>query len=265
MNTVSNHGLLKGKKGLIMGVANSMSIAWAISTLAHQEGAELAFTFPNEAMGKRVKSLAGELDINRIYECNVANPESITQLFRDIGNDFGKLDFIVHSIAFSDKNELKGRYVDTSLANFTNTMNISCFSLLSIVKEAESLLSDNASILTMSYFGAEKVIPNYNVMGVAKSALETSVKYLSYDLGSKNIRVNALSAGPIKTLASSAIGDFRSMLDVHKATSPLKRNTSLEDVAKSSIYLLSDLSSGITGEIHHVDCGYNVMGMSVSS
>ncbi|NDB82685.1 MAG: enoyl-ACP reductase [Alphaproteobacteria bacterium] len=258
-----SRGLLEGKRGLIMGVANSMSIAWSIAELAHKEGADLAFTFPNEAMKKRVTTLAEQLGIDKTFHCDVSNQKSITSLFENIASNFGRLDFILHSIAFSDKAELKGRFIDTSLDNFTNSMNISCFSLVNIAKEAEFLLNENASLLTLSYLGSQKVIPSYNVMGVAKAALEASVRYLAYDLGSKNIRVNSISAGPIKTLASSAIGDFKSMLDLHKSTSPLQRNTTLEDVAKSGVYFLSDLSSGVTGETHYVDCGYNVMGMSI--
>ncbi|MDX1916958.1 MAG: enoyl-ACP reductase [Rickettsiaceae bacterium] len=263
MSIEVSNSLLGGKKGLIMGVANSMSIAWAISLMAHNQGAELAFTFPHEAMEKRVRTLAEELGIEKVFHCDVSSTASVKSLFENVGADFGNLDFLLHSIAFSDKSELRGKFLDTSLANFTNSMHVSCFSLINIAKEAENILNDNASILTLSYLGAQKVIPNYNVMGVAKAALEASVRYLAYDLGPRNIRVNSLSAGPIKTLASSAIGDFKSMLDLHKTTSPLRRNTTLEDVAKSGIYFLSDLSSGVTGETHYVDCGYNIMGMGI--
>ncbi|MDX1924680.1 MAG: enoyl-ACP reductase [Rickettsiaceae bacterium] len=263
MTSSNDTKLLAGKRGLIMGVANNMSIAWSIASKAHNAGAELTFTYPNEAMEKRVRPLAAELGLEHVYHCNVAEEESITSLFEHIKKDMGGLDFIVHSVAFSDKSELKGRYLETSLANFTNTLHISCYSLVSITRAAESILNDNASILTLSYFGAEKVVPNYNVMGIAKAALEASVKYLAFDVGPKNIRVNAISAGPIRTLAASAIGDFKSMMELHRSTSPLKRNTTLEDVAGAGLYFLSDLSSGVTGEIHHVDAGYNIMGMSI--
>lgn len=256
--------LLEGKKGLIVGVANNLSLAWSIAELASKHGAELAFTYLNEALEKRVRPLAAEVNSNNIYHCDASNEESIIDLFANVKKDMGKIDFIIHAVAYSDKNELKGRYVDTSLANFQHTMHVSCYSLVSLAKHGEPLLNEGGSILTLSYFGAEKVVPNYNVMGVAKAALEASVRYLANDLGPKNIRVNAISAGPIRTLAASGIGDFRAMLNNHQQTSPLKRNTTQGDVAGAGVYFLSNLSSGVTGEVHHVDCGYNTMGMSVS-
>ena len=256
--------LLKGKRGLITGVANNLSIAYAIAKTATENGAQIALTYQGEVLEKRIRPIAAELNCNNVYMCDVTNENSIKDLFLNLGKDFGKLDFIVHAIAFSDKDELIGRYIDTSLPNFLNTMNISCFSLTSMCKHSESILNDGASIIALTYFGAQKVIPNYNVMGVAKAALECSVKYLASDMGEKNIRVNAISAGPIKTLASSGIGGIRDMLRIHQSTSPLKRNVMQSDVANSSLYFLSDLSGAVTGEIHYVDSGYNIMGMSKS-
>ncbi len=262
MKNFDNNLLLDGKKGVVIGIANNLSLAWHISEFASKHGAEMCFTYLNEALEKRVRPLAEEISAKYVYQCDVSQEETIEALFENIEKDMGKIDFVIHSVAFSDKSELKGRFVDTSLANFLNTMQISCYSLVSIAKNAEKIMNEGSSILAMTYFGAEKVIQNYNVMGVAKAALETSVKYLANDLGKKNIRVNALSAGPIKTLASSGIGDFKSMLTTHKATSPLRRNTTYADVAGAGVYLLSNLSSGVTGEVHHVDCGYNIMGMT---
>lgn len=261
MENMNFSELLKNKKGLIVGVANNLSIAWHIAEHAKSAGAEIALTYLNDSFEKRVRPLAEKLNTN-LYECDATNQNSVSSMAKKIEQDLGGLDFIVHSVAFSDKNELRGRYLDTSKDNFLNTMDISCFSLIELIKGLEHLLNPKASILTMTYYGAEKVIPNYNVMGIAKSALEASVKYLAKDLGEKDIRINAISAGPIKTLAASGIGDFKSVLDLHSSTAPLKRNTTQQDVAKSSIYLLSDLSSGVTGEIHHVDCGYNIMGLN---
>jgi enoyl-[acyl-carrier protein] reductase I len=255
-------GLLKGKKGIITGIANNKSISWAIAQLVKQHGADIAFTYQGEILETRVIPLAAEVGCDFVQQCDVTDMESIRKLFEVTKEKWGKLDFIVHSIGFSDKNELRGRYIDTSPDNFLNTMNISCYSLTALAKEAEGLMSDGGSILTLTYHGAAKVIPNYNVMGLAKAALETSVKYLANDLGADNIRINAISAGPIKTLAASGIGDFKMMLKTHEATAPLKRNTSYQDIAGSALYLLSNLSSGVTGEIHYVDGGYNVMGMS---
>ena len=255
--------LLKGKRGLIMGVANHMSIAWGIAKEAASQGADLAFSYQGEILQKRIFPLAEEIGSKIVLECDVSKEESIKNLFEKIEKEWGGLDFIVHAIAFSDKEELKGRYLDTSYDNFLNTMNISCFSLVSISKYAEKLMPNGGNILALTYYGAEKVMPNYNVMGVAKAALEASVRYIAYDLGSKNIRVNAISAGPIKTLAASGISDFRSMLKLHESSCPLRRNTSQEDVGRSAVYLLSNLSSGVTGEIHYVDCGYNIMGFCI--
>lgn len=253
--------LLKGKKGLIMGVANDKSIAWGIAKIAHQSGAELAYSYQGDILKKRVTPLAEETNSSLIIECDVTQEESIQKVFETIKEKWGKLDFIVHSIAFSDKNELKGQYIDVSRENFLNTMNISCYSFSAITKHAVPLMKDGGSIITMSYYGAQKVIPHYNVMGVAKSALETSVQYLAADLGPQNIRVNAISAGPIKTLAASGIGDFRYILKWNEDNSPLRRTVTTEEVGKSALYLLSSLSSGVTGQTIYVDSGYNVIGM----
>jgi len=257
--------ILAGKRGIVTGVANKMSISWAIAKMFSQQGAEIALTYQGDILKKRVFPLAEEINCTNIYECDVTNPDSMDALFTDIEKKWGKVDFIIHGIAFADKNELRGRYIDTSLENFQNSMNISCYSLTSLAQRAEKLMTDGGSIITLSYYGAEKVIPNYNVMALAKSALETSVKYLAADLGEKNIRVNAISAGPIKTLAASGIGDFKAMLDAHAATSPLKRNTTQEDVAGAALYLASNLANGVSGEIHYVDAGYNVMGMNITA
>ncbi|MFY9590120.1 enoyl-ACP reductase FabI [Rickettsia endosymbiont of Halotydeus destructor] len=253
-------GLLAGKKGLITGIANNMSISWAIAQLAKKHGARLGFTYQSEVLEKRIMPLAEEVDCDFVAMCDVTDENSVTKLFETIKEKWGTFDFLVHGMAFSDRNELKGRYIDTSLANFLNSMNISCYSLTTLAKHAEPLMNKDGSIITLTYYGAEKVIPNYNVMGVAKAALESSVRYLASDMGVNNIRVNAVSAGPIKTLSGSVIGDFNSMLTSHATTSPLRRNTSGQDVAGAAVYLLSDLSSGVTGEIHYVDCGYNIMG-----
>ena len=264
MNDFFGSKLLEGKKGLVVGVANEMSLAWSISKAAAESGAEVALTYLNDALEKRVRPLAAEINSNYIYHCDVADENSLSSLRDSIEKDMGKIDFIIHSVAFSDKNELKGRYLDTSLSNFTNSLHISCYSLVSLIKHMEPVLNEGSSIITMTYFGAEKVISNYNVMGVAKAALEASVRYLAHDLGDRNIRINAISAGPVRTLAASGIGDFKSMLNLHQATSPLKRNTTQDDVAGAGIYLLSNLSKGVTGEVHHVDCGYNIMGMTIN-
>ena len=258
-----NAELLAGKKGLIMGVANKMSLGWAIAEEAHKHGAELAFTYQGEVMEKRVKPLAEEIGSEIILPCDVTDEASMDEVFATLKQKWGKFDFIVHAIAFSDREELRGRYIDTSAGNFQNTMNISCYSLTAIAQKAEPLLNKDASIITLTYYGSDKVMPCYNVMGVAKAALEASVRYLAADMGANGIRVNALSAGPVKTLASSGIGDFRKMLKIHETTAPLKRNTSLQDVARAGVYLLSDLSSGVTGEVHYVDSGYNITGMSL--
>ena len=255
------NGLLAGKRGLILGVANNRSIAWGISKSCHREGAELAFTYQGDALKKRVEPLSNELNATLAGHCDVTDPVSLDAVFETVAETWGSLDFLVHAIAFSDKDELTGRYVDTSLENFNRTLAISCYSLTSIAQRAEKLMSNGGSILTLTYYGAEKVMPHYNVMGVAKAALETSVRYLAEDLGKSGIRVNALSAGPIKTLAASGIGDFRYILKWNELNSPLRRNVTIDDVGDSGLYLLSDLSRGVTGEIHHVDAGYNVVGM----
>lgn len=256
-----HNDLLKGKRGLIMGVANDRSIAWGIAAKAHEAGAELAFTFQGDALEKRVRPLAASVNSELVMSCDVTNDDDIDRLFSEIEQKWGKLDFIVHAIAYSDKAELKGDYYNTTRDNFSRTMDISVYSLTAITQRAQSVLNDGGSILTLTYYGAERVMPHYNVMGVAKAALEASVRYLAADLGERNIRVNSLSAGPVKTLAASGIGDFRYILKWNAYNSPLKRNVSLDDIGGSGVYLLSDLSSGVTGETHHVDCGYHVVGM----
>lgn len=256
-----SNGILQGKRGLIMGVANDKSIAWGIAKACHEQGAELAFTFQGDALGKRVKPLAESIDADTVLECDVTNAESIDAVFAALEGKWGKLDFLVHAIGFSDKNELRGRYVDTSPENFALTMNISVYSFTAVAQRAEKLMTDGGSLLTLTYYGAEKVMPHYNVMGIAKSALETSVQYMAEDLGKKNIRVNAISAGPIKTLAASGIGDFRYIMKWNELNSPLRRNVTQTEVGNSAVYLLSDMSSGVTGENLHVDAGYHVVGM----
>ena len=253
--------LMEGKRGLIMGVANDRSIAWGIAKAAHQHGAELAFTYQGEALKKRVMPLAESVGSDTVLPCDVIDTNSMDVVFADIEQRWGKLDFLVHAIAYSDKEELKGGYIDTSLENFSQTMNISCYSFTSICQRARKLMTDGGSLLTLTYFGAERVMPHYNVMGVAKAALETSVRYLAEDLGKENIRVNSMSAGPMKTLAASGIGDFRYILKWNEYNSPLRRNVDMDDIGGAGLYLLSDLSSGVTGETHHVDCGYNIVGM----
>ena len=253
--------ILKGKKGLIMGVANEKSIAWSIAQNASAQGAELAFSYQGEVLKKRVTPLAASLGSDILLECDVTNQESIDKLFADLEEKWGKLDFVVHAIAYSDKNELKGRYVDTSLDNFLNTMHISCYSFTAIAKKATKMMNEGGSLLTLSYYGAEKVMPHYNVMGVAKAALEASVRYLAADLGKDNIRINAISAGPMKTLAAAGIGDFRYMLKWNEYNSPLRRNVTMADVGRSGMYFCSDLSSGVTGEVLYVDCGFHAIGM----
>ncbi|MEL6679112.1 MAG: enoyl-ACP reductase FabI [Pseudomonadota bacterium] len=254
-------GLMAGKRGLIMGVANDKSIAWGIAQACHAAGAEIAYTYQGEALGKRVKPLAEQTGSDIVLECDVTEEASMDAVFDALKERWGKLDFVVHAIGFSDKNELRGRYVDTSRANFAMSMDISIYSFTAVVQRAEKLMTDGGSCLTLTYYGAEKVMPHYNVMGVAKAGLEASVKYMAMDLGPKNIRVNALSAGPIKTLAASGIGDFRYILKWNELNSPLRRNVTTTDVGKAGMYLLSDLSSGVTGENHHVDAGYHVVGM----
>ena len=254
-------GIMAGKRGLIMGVANQKSIAWGIAQACADQGAEMAFTFQGEALEKRVRPLAASVGADIILPCDVTDAASIDAVFAELEAKWGKLDFLLHAIAYADKNELTGRYVDTSAENFAMSMNISCYSFTAIAQRAEKLMTDGGSMVTLTYYGAEKVMPHYNVMGVAKAALETSVRYMAMDLGPKNIRVNAISAGPIKTLAASGIGDFRYILKWNELNSPLRRNVTQEDVGKSGMYLLSDLASGVTGECHHVDSGYHVVGM----
>ncbi len=254
-------GLMAGKRGLIMGLANDKSLAWGIAKQLHAQGAELAFSYQGDALAKRVKPLAEQVGSDFLIDCDVTDMDKLDAAFAQIEQRWGSLDFVVHAIGFSDKNELRGLYVDTSLDNFLLTMNVSAYSFVAVTKRARAMMPNGGSILTLSYYGAEKVIPHYNVMGVAKAALETSVKYLAMDLGPENIRVNAISAGPIKTLAASGIGDFRYILKWNELNSPLRRNVTIEDVGGAGLYLLSDLASGVTGEIHHVDAGYNVIGM----
>lgn len=253
--------LMQGKRGLIMGVANDRSIAWGIAKAVSGQGAELAFTYQGEALKRRVEPLAASIDCDFVMPCDVTDDASMETVFKAIGEKWGKLDFLVHAIAFADKDELKGRYVDTSADNFRRSMLISCYSFTALARLAEPLMTDGGSMVTLTYYGAERVMPHYNVMGVAKAALEASVRYLAVDLGPKNIRVNALSAGPIKTLAASGIGDFRYILKWNELNSPMKRNVTTEQVGNSALYLLSDLSDGVTGENLHVDSGYHVVGM----
>ena len=254
-------GIMTGKRGLIMGLANDKSIAWGIAKALAEHGAELAFSYQGEQLLKRVQPLAAELGSDVVLPCDVTDNDSLDAVFESLKDKWGSLDFIVHAIGFSDKNELRGRYVDTSAANFEMTMNISVYSFTAVMQRAEKLMTNGGSALTLTYYGAEQVMPHYNIMGVAKAALEASVMYLAEDLGKQNIRVNAISAGPIKTLAASGIGDFRYILKWNELNSPLRRNVSIEDVGKSALYLLSDLASGVTGENLHVDAGYHVVGM----
>ena len=254
-------GLMRGKRGLIMGLANNKSLAWGIAQKLAEHGAELAFSYQGEALGKRVIPLAAELGSDFTFDCDVSDMAALDRAFETLAERWPTIDFVVHAIGFSDKNELRGLYVDTSLDNFLMTMNISAYSLVAVAKRARPMMPDGGSIVTLSYYGAEKVIPHYNVMGVAKAALEASVKYLANDLGQENIRVNAISAGPIKTLAASGIGDFRYILKWNEYNAPMRRNVTIDDVGGAGLYLCSDLSSGVTGETHHVDAGYHVVGM----
>src|SRR5579864_3391252 len=254
-------GGMAGKQGLVMGVANDRSLAWGIARALHQHGARLAFTYQGDALGKRVRPLAESVDSAIVVEADVTSEPSLDALFAGLGERWGRLDFVVHAIAFSDRNELTGKYLNTTRANFLRTLNISCFSFTDVCRRAAPLMTAGGSLLTLTYAGAERVMPHYNVMGVAKAALEASVKYLAVDLGGANIRVNAISAGPIRTLAASGIGDFRYILKWNQLNSPLQRNVTIEDVGGAGVYLLSDLSAGVTGEVHHVDCGYHVVGM----
>jgi enoyl-[acyl-carrier protein] reductase I len=256
-----NNQFLKGKRGLIMGVANDRSIAWGMAELAAASGAELAFTFQGDALEKRVRPLAESVKSPIIEPCDVTDESSIDRVFKVIEEKWGNLDFVVHAIAFSDKNELDGLYLNTTRANFQRTMDISVYSFTAVAQRAAPLMKNGGSLVTLTYYGSERVMPHYNVMGVAKAALEASVRYLATDLGPKNIRVNAISAGPIKTLAASGIGDFRYILKWNELNSPLRRNVTIEDVGRSGLFLLSDLGSGVTGEILHVDAGYHTVGM----
>ena len=253
--------LMSGKRGLVMGVANDRSIGWGIADAVHNAGGELAFTFQGEALEKRVRPLAESVGSSIVLPCDVTDEASMDGVFEALEKEWGKIDFLVHAIAYSDKEELKGQYVDTTRDNFMKTMDISVFSFTALAQRAAAIMNDGGSMLTLTYYGAERVMPHYNVMGVAKAALEASVRYLAVDLGSRNIRVNGLSAGPMKTLAASGIGDFRYILKWNEYNSPLKRNVSLSDVGGAGVYLLSGLSSGVSGETHHVDCGYHVVGM----
>lgn len=255
--------LMHGKRGLIMGVANDRSLAWGIAKAVHAQGAELAFTYQGEALERRVKPLADSVGSRHVLECDVTNPASIDAVFATLEKDWGRLDFLVHAIGFSDKNELKGRYIDTTPENFALTMNVSCYSFTAVMQRAEKLMGDGGAAVTLTYYGAERVMPHYNVMGIAKAALEASVRYIAKDLGKDNIRVNAVSAGPIKTLAASGIGDFRYILKWNEYNAPLRRNVTTDEVGNSILYLVSDLSSAVTGEVHHVDSGYHVIGMKL--
>ncbi|MGE4252750.1 MAG: enoyl-ACP reductase FabI [Parvibaculaceae bacterium] len=256
-----SNGLMAGKRGLIMGVANNRSIGWGIAQAVARHGAELAFTYQGDALKKRVEPLAAGIGSKLVLPCDVTDMASVDQTFAAVGKAWGGLDFVVHAIAFSDKDELTGRYVDTTADNFTKTMFISCYSFTAIAQRAEKLMDKGGSLLTLTYYGAEKWMPHYNVMGVAKAALEASVRYMAADLGPKNIRVNAISAGPIKTLAASGIGDFRYILKWNEYNSPLRRTVTIDEVGDSGLYLLSDLGRGVTGEVMHVDAGYHIVGM----
>ena len=255
------NGLMRGKRGLILGVANNRSIAWGIAKAAHAQGAELAFTYQGEALKKRVEPLAQEVGGHVVGHCDVTEPATIDAAFAAVASRWGSLDFLVHAIAFSDKDQLVGRYIETTADNFTKTLQISCYSFTAVAQRAEKLMTNGGSMLTLTYYGAEKWMPHYNVMGVAKAALEASVLYLAADLGVNNIRVNAISAGPIKTLAASGIGDFRYILKWNEHNAPLRRSVSTDEVGDAAVYLLSDMSRGVTGEIHHVDAGYHIVGM----
>lgn len=263
-NKMNVENLMKGKRGVVMGVANDKSIAWGIVKQCSDAGAEIALTYQGDVLEGRVKTLGAIINSPLIVSCDVNNPESVKNAFAQIKEKWGEIDFIVHAIAFSNKDELKGRYVDTSLDNFTLTMNVSCYSFTLVAKYASALMKNGGSMITLTYYGAEKAIPNYNVMGVAKAALEASVRYLAMDLGVDNIRVNSISAGPIRTLAASGISDFRSMLNYVANNSPLRRNVTQEEVGKTALYLLSDLSTGVTGENIHVDSGFHSVGMQLT-
>ena len=256
-----NNGIMKGKRGIVMGVANDRSIAWGIAEAVAKQGAEIAFTYQGDALEKRVRPLAETVGSNIIIPCDVSSDEAIDETFNLLKEKWDTIDFVVHAIAYSDKEELKGEYVDTTRENFYKTMDISVYSFTAVAQRAAKMMPNGGSMITLTYYGAEKVMPHYNVMGVAKAALESSVRYLAADLGNDKIRVNSVSAGPIKTLAASGIGDFRYILKWNQYNSPLRRNVTLNDVGGCGVYLLSDLSAGVTGETHHVDCGYHVVGM----
>lgn len=253
--------LMKGKRGLVMGVANDHSIAWGIARALHAHGAEMAFTYQDEPFGKRVRPLAESIGAKHVVQCDAAKEEDLDRVFAYLGKEWGSIDFVVHAIAYSDKNELKGHYVDTTLGNFLNSMHISCYSFTSVARRAKELMKNGGSLITLTYLGSEKVMPNYNVMGVAKAALEASVRYLAADLGPQNIRVNSISAGPMRTLAGAVIGNARHTFKFTTQASPLGRPVTLEELGNTALYFLSDLSSAVTGENHYVDCGFNVMGM----
>ncbi|KXV61990.1 enoyl-ACP reductase FabI [Acetobacter orleanensis] len=253
--------LMQGKKGLVMGVANDRSIAWGIAQAVAAQGGEMAFTYQGEALGKRVKPLAESIGASLVLPCDVTDDAALDELFATLEREWGKLDFVVHAIGWADKQFLRGRYVDTPREAFLTALDISCYSFTAVAQRASALMKDGGSLLTLTYLGAERVMPHYNVMGVAKAALEASVRYMAADLGRDGIRVNGISAGPIKTLAASGIGDFRYILKWNQYNAPLERNVALEEVGGAGLYMLSDLSSGVTGEIHHVDCGYNIVGM----
>ena len=253
--------LMKGKRGLVMGVANDKSIAWGMAKALHEQGAELAFTYQGDAFGKRVKPLAESLGSNILIDCDVTSEEGLDNLFETLKAEWGEIDFLIHAIAYSNKDELAGRYVDTSLDNFLMSMHISCYSFTSIMRRAKDIMKPGGTAVTLSYYGAEKVMPSYNVMGVAKAALEASTRYLAADLGPDNIRVNAISAGPMRTLAGAVIGGARRTFKFNTHTAPLRRSVELKELGGTALYMLSDLSSAVTGEVHYVDCGYNVMGM----
>ena len=255
--------LMKGKRGLVMGVANDKSIAWGMAKALHEQGAEMAFTYQGDAFGKRVKPLAESVGSSILLDCDVTNEENLDTVFDTLKKEWGSIDFIIHAIAYSDKNELQGRYVDTTLGNFLTSMHISCYSFTSIMRRAKDLMTEGGSAITLTYYGAEKVMPNYNVMGVAKAALEASTRYLAADLGPQGIRVNAVSAGPMRTLAGAVIGGARRTFKYNTLSAPLRRSVELEELGGTALYLLSDLSTAVTGETHYVDCGYNVLGMPV--
>ena len=260
-DSIINSDIMKNKIGIVMGVANDRSLAWGVTKALSDNGADVILTYQGEALKKRIVPLSEKVNAKGIFECDVSNEESIRSTFDEIHNKYGKIDFIVHAIAYSDKEELKGKYIETSKKNFLQSMHISCYSFTAVANYASKIMNDDGSMLTLSYYGAEKVIPHYNVMGVAKAALEASVMYLAADLGDRAIRVNGISAGPVKTLAASGIGDFRYILKWNEYNAPLKRNTNLNDVGGAALFLLSNLSSGTTGEILHVDSGYHVVGM----